>query len=176
MMKDKGWFIALLGTAILCLVGPLNINMPGYVPITLQSLGVILVPMIFGWRAGVLSIALYLLLGAFGVPVFADFKGGADIFAGPTAGFLFGFLPAGFVAGWYAQKVVVQYGRFFVIFIGAHVILLVCGVLGLLIYGQSFSEIWNTVVFLFPGMMIKSFFGAFLALAVKMKKDPVKSA
>ncbi len=175
-MNDKLWFKLLIGTVLLCLLGPLNINMPGYVPITLQSLGVILVPMIFGWRAGVLSVALYLLLGAFGLPVFADFKGGADVFAGPTSGFLFGFLPAAFLSGWYTEKVKVQYGRFFFIFIAAHVVLLVCGVLGLLIYGQAFSEIWNTVVFLFPGMMIKSFFGAFLALAVKTKKDPIKSA
>jgi biotin transport system substrate-specific component len=171
MLLDKSWFKVLAGTILLCLLGPLSINMPGYLPITLQSLGVVLVPMIFGWRFGLISIVAYLLLGAFGVPVFADFKSGFEVFSTASTGFLFGFLPAGFVAGFYANKVPVSYGRYFFVFVGAHLVLLLCGVLGMLFMGFAGDQVWNNVVFLFPGLMIKSFFGAFLVLAVKMKKS-----
>jgi len=170
MYKDKIWFKILLGTLLLAIIGPLSINMQGFVPVTLQSVGIILVPIIFGWRAGVVSIVFYLLLGAFGVPIFADFKSGWQVFAGPTAGFLFGFIPTGFFAGWYAERVKVQYGRFFFLFVAAHFILLFFGLVGLLLSGLSFAELWKTILFLVPGIMIKSFLGAFVILAIKMKK------
>lgn len=171
MLKNKSWFKVLAGTALICVLGPLSINMQGYMPITLQSLGVVLVPMIFGRKEGVLAIAAYLLLGAFGLPIFADFKSGFEVFSGASSGFLLGFLPAGFVAGFYAERVLTSYGKYFFVFIGAHLVLLLCGVLGMVIMGFSVDQIWNNVVFLFPGLMIKSFFGAFLVLAVKTKKS-----
>lgn len=170
MYKDKLWFKALVGTLLLTLIGPLSINMQGYVPVTLQSVGVIIVPIIFGWQAGLTSIVLYLLLGGFGLPIFADFKSGWEVFIGPTAGFLFGFIPTGYFAGWQADKLNVQYGRFFFLFVGAHFILLLCGLIGLLVSGVSFQDLWKTIMILVPGIMIKSFFGAFIVLAIKMKK------
>jgi len=143
--------------------------MSGLMPITLQSLVVVLVPMIFGWRNGLWAIAAYLILGAFGLPVFAGFNSGFEVFSTASAGFLLGFLPAGFVAGYFVDKVPVSYGRYFFVFIGAHLVLLLCGVIGMFIIGFAYEQVWNNVVFLFPGLMIKSFFGAFLILAIKTK-------
>ncbi len=163
------WLRIVLGTIIIALASPHSFNMPGYVPITLQSLAVILTPMIFGWRSGVISIFIYLVLGAIGLPVFANFSSGLDPFYGKTVGFLLGFLPAGFVAGWWAEKCKVQYARYFFIFIGAHLVLMLCGVFGLLAHGLTFNSIWEVVLYLFPGLMIKSFFGAILVLIVKIK-------
>ena len=160
-----------IGTVILALLGPMAINMTGYTPITLQSIGVIIVPIAFGWRAGGISIVLYLLAGGFGLPIFADFKSGWEVFSGPTAGFLFGFLPAGLLAGWWVQKLKVQFARYFVLFLAAHGILLVFGLIGLAISGSTGQEIWGTVKYLMPGLFIKSFLGGFLVLALKMKKE-----
>jgi len=62
------------------------------VPITLQTFGVMLLGLIFERKTAIKSMALYLSLGAVGAPVFANFAGGITYFAGPTGGYLIGFL------------------------------------------------------------------------------------
>lgn len=74
------------------------INIPfGPVPFTLQTLAILAVMLTCGGRRGTMAILIYLLLGLCGVPVFAGFKGGLTAFAGPTGGFLVGFLFAALV-------------------------------------------------------------------------------
>jgi biotin transport system substrate-specific component len=74
------------------------------VPITGQTLGVFLVALALGARLGSLAIGLYLLEAAMGLPVLAGFSGGLAKFAGPTGGFLVGFLIASGVVGWLADR------------------------------------------------------------------------
>jgi biotin transport system substrate-specific component len=74
------------------------------VPITGQTLGIFLVALALGARLGGLAIAAYLLEGAVGLPVYAEFKGGLSILTGPTGGYLIGFLLAGIVVGFLADK------------------------------------------------------------------------
>ena len=69
----------------------------GPVPFTLQTLAILAVMLTCGGRRGTVSILVYLALGLCGVPVFAGFKGGVSAFAGPTGGFLIGFVFAGLV-------------------------------------------------------------------------------
>ena len=76
----------------------------GEVPITLQTFAVCLSAAMLGWRRGMLSVLVYLLLGAVGVPVFAGMKGGVGVLAGPTGGYLLGFLLTAWVVGFVAQK------------------------------------------------------------------------
>jgi biotin transport system substrate-specific component len=82
--------------------------MPGIpfvlVPITLQTLGVMLSGMILGsWRSA-LSMAIYLLVGAAGAPVFAGGHGGLAVFAGPTLGFLIAFVVGAYVIGLLTER------------------------------------------------------------------------
>ena len=77
----------------------------GPVPVTLQTLAVLAVLLTAGGRRGTIAIAVYLALGAVGVPVFAGFKGGPAAFVGPTGGFLVGFLVAA-LAFWLLEKLV----------------------------------------------------------------------
>lgn len=155
----------LLGTAILLVSGPLAINMKGYTPITLQSLAIITVPLVLGMWPGVLSILLYLVLGGFGLPVFADFSGGWAHFSGITNGFLFAFLPAGFLAGWWGNRVKPQFGRFFLIFLVCQLVILLFGLFGFWLHNMPSGQIFSQAKYLFPGLFIKSFIGGFLALA-----------
>ena len=74
------------------------------VPITGQTLAVFLVALALGWRLGGAAVGLYLLEGAIGLPVFAGFAGGMAKFAGPTGGFLIGFLVAALAVGWLAER------------------------------------------------------------------------
>ncbi|WP_062388943.1 biotin transporter BioY [Demequina iriomotensis] len=75
----------------------------GVVPITLQTFAVVLAALVLGpWRA-LGAVTLYLVMGAVGVPVFANHVGGLAILTGPTGGFLVGFLSAAVVVGALAQ-------------------------------------------------------------------------
>lgn len=75
------------------------------VPITGQTFGVLLVAALLGSRRGTLTVVLYLLEGMAGLPVFAPYGApGPARFFGPSAGFLFAFPPAVFVAGWLVER------------------------------------------------------------------------
>ena len=74
------------------------------VPVTLQTLTVLLVGGVLGSRLGVLSLMLYLFEGAIGLPVFAGGAGSLAHFAGPTAGYLFGFVAAATIVGWFCER------------------------------------------------------------------------
>lgn len=71
----------------------------GPVPFVLSDFFVLLSGLVMGYKYAPLSVAAYLLLGALGLPVFADGGGGWAHFAGPTGGYLFGFLVASYVVG-----------------------------------------------------------------------------
>jgi biotin transport system substrate-specific component len=76
----------------------------GPVPIVLQNLFVLLAGLLLGPRWGLTSIAVYVLVGACGAPVFAGGKGGLAAFAGPTGGYLLGYILAALVVGWIACR------------------------------------------------------------------------
>ena len=97
----KNLFIALLGTIILAISS--KIKIPFYpVPMTMQTLVVLIIGIGFGWKLGMATISLYLFEGIIGLPVFSGTpeKGiGLIYFTGPTMGYLIGFLTAVFFAG-----------------------------------------------------------------------------
>lgn len=73
------------------------ISIPTTVPFTLQTFAVFLAVGVLGGKRGTLSILIYLLLGAIGVPVFAGFTGGIGIVLGTTGGYIIGFLFSGLI-------------------------------------------------------------------------------
>ena len=97
----KYTLIALIGTIALAISS--KIKIPFYpVPMTMQTLVVLAIGVIFGWKLGVATIVLYLFEGIIGLPVFAGTpeKGiGLVYFTGPTMGYLLGFIPAVLFAG-----------------------------------------------------------------------------
>jgi biotin transport system substrate-specific component len=76
-----------------------KIDLPFGVPITLQSLGVMLAGCLLGPRRGFLAIALFLLAVALGLPLLPGGRGGLSVFVGPTSGFLFGWMFGAFACG-----------------------------------------------------------------------------
>jgi biotin transporter BioY len=74
------------------------------VPITGQTFAVLLIGAVLGSRRGALSILLYLGWGAMGLPVFSGGGGGIATLAGPTGGYLAGFVPAAFLVGWLCER------------------------------------------------------------------------
>ena len=75
----------------------------GPVPIVLSNMFVLLAGLLLGGRLGAASVGIYLLLGAAGLPVFSG-GGGIARFAGPTGGYLVGYLPAAFLTGIISEK------------------------------------------------------------------------
>jgi biotin transport system substrate-specific component len=74
------------------------------VPITGQTLAVILVGLSLGAVRGGLSMVLYAVLGVVGLPVFSDTSSGWSVIAGPTGGYIIGFIFAAVLTGWLAQR------------------------------------------------------------------------
>ncbi len=95
--------LTLAGSALITLCT--QISLPLFpVPMTLQTFAVFLIGLTYGWRLGGITVALYLLEGALGLPVFSGGKGGMIVFMGPTAGYLVGFLLAATACGWFAER------------------------------------------------------------------------
>jgi biotin transport system substrate-specific component len=74
------------------------------VPITGQTFAVLLIAAVFGSKLGAATLIAYLAEGAAGLPVFADGRGGIAAIATPSGGYLFGFIIAAFVVGWFAER------------------------------------------------------------------------
>ena len=94
-------FLALIGSIILAISS--KIKIPFYpVPMTMQTLIVLLIGIVFGWKLGLATVSLYLFEGIIGLPVFSGSpeKGiGLIYFTGPTMGYLLGFLVAVYFSG-----------------------------------------------------------------------------
>lgn len=74
------------------------------VPMNLGTLGVFLTGGLLGRKYGVISMSVYVLLGAAGIPVFSGFQGGIGILAGPTGGYIAGYILAVFIIGLILDK------------------------------------------------------------------------
>jgi biotin transport system substrate-specific component len=95
--------LVLAGTALLTLSAKTQV--PFWpVPMTLQTAVVMLLGVSLGWRLAAASVLLYLAQGMMGLPVFAGPLAGPAYFAGPTGGYLLGFVAGAVVAGFAAER------------------------------------------------------------------------
>ncbi|MBQ3329922.1 MAG: biotin transporter BioY [Ruminococcus sp.] len=100
-VKDMAYTAMFAALIAVCSI----ISIPiGTVPVTLQTFGVCLCAAMLGWKRGTLGVFIYILIGAVGLPVFAGMKGGVGVLAGPTGGYIVGFLPAALIIGIAAQR------------------------------------------------------------------------
>lgn len=95
--------IVVLGSVFLAVMSQITVFFYP-VPMTLQTLAVMLIGVTFGFRMATATVALYLLEGLVGFPVFAGFMSGPAIFIGGTGGYLFGFLGAAALMGYLADR------------------------------------------------------------------------
>ncbi|MEW2462186.1 biotin transporter BioY [Microbacterium sp. NPDC055599] len=85
--------------ALIIVLGTVVVPLPGGVPITAQTLGVMLAGLVLGPRVAPLSILVVLALAAIGLPVLAGGRGGVGVFVGPTAGYMLGWIAGVVVIG-----------------------------------------------------------------------------
>ncbi len=139
----KVTLLVLGGSLLITACAQISLRLPiSVVPITLQSFAVLLVGAILGSRRGTMAVALYLAQGASGLPVFAEFSFGVHHFAGPTGGYLLGFLPAAWLAGSLVERGWAR--RFSTAFLGmgvATLLLFLPGLIWLAVYQTLFMEV-----------------------------------
>lgn len=95
--------VTALMAAVLCVIGPLSVPI-GAIPISLSNFVISLTVWLLGPKFGTLSVAIYLALGAVGMPVFSGYGGGLAKLAGPTGGYLIGYLAMALIGGLFVEK------------------------------------------------------------------------
>ncbi|MBY0376977.1 MAG: biotin transporter BioY [Gammaproteobacteria bacterium] len=151
-----------LGVGLLALASQCVI--PWYpVPLTLQSATVIFLAALLGPSLAASTIASYLVLGLCGVPVFAEFYSGLHVFMGPTGGYLLGFLPAAYVAGYLFQKGAARHWSLaFLASLAAASIIFICGATVLSLFvGAKAAWQWGVAPFMLTEMLKLSLVAAF---------------
>lgn len=144
--------LALLGSWLLAAAAQVALPM-WPVPATLQTLAVLLLGALGGPMLGATSVVAYLAQGAAGLPFFANGAAGPAVLVGPTAGFLLGFIPAAWLAG-YARGLGWQ--RQALVLLAAHLLLFIPGVAWLASFvGWARAFEVGFLIFL-PGTLLKT--------------------
>ena len=160
------WVKVGTGALIISLLSPIAFHLPGEIPITLQSLVVLVVPMIIGPLWGGLAVLIYLILGFAGLPVFANGSSGLEKLWGPTGGFLIGFLAGGILAGKMAEgRWGIRWYNIALTLLTGHVLILSMGFFWLG-YRQGFEGLTNKVYPLLPGLYAKVILGTLLMVLI----------
>ena len=82
-------------TSLICICSWITI--PGTIPFTLQTFAIFVTLGLLGWRRGLFSILIYIILGIIGLPVFSSFNSGIGVILGPTGGYIIGFIFAALI-------------------------------------------------------------------------------
>ena len=98
VLSVKNMALIAMMTAITCIMGPFSIKV-GAIPYSLTPLAIFFTAYLLGAIRSTISCCVYLLLGFIGLPVFSGFSGGAQVLAGPTGGYLIGFIFMAFIFG-----------------------------------------------------------------------------
>lgn len=167
--KLRVMIISALFAAIISMLAQVAIPMPLGVPITGQTFAIGLAATILGSRQGTLSVLVYLMIGAIGVPVFAQLTGGLGIIVGPTGGFLIGFIPATWIMGYYLEQTNFTLGHALIANIIGMFVALFIGTAWLKLIAQlswSAAFIGGFTPFLIGGF-IKAFMAASIGIIVR---------
>lgn len=165
--------VTALMTAVICIVAPLSIPI-GPVPISLTNFAIYLSLYILGWKKGTVSYLLYLLLGLAGLPVFSGFSGGIAKLAGPTGGYIIGFIPMAIIAGIIIEKNHQKWLHFAGMIVGTAI----CYAFGTLWFClSSGSEVVAAlsicVIPFIPGDLIKMILAIMIAPGIRKQLDIV---
>ncbi|MBF5004355.1 biotin transporter BioY [Diaphorobacter sp. NR2-3-3-1] len=157
-MAQVALFAALM--AVLGLIP--KIDLPMGVPITAQSLGVMLAGVLLGPKRGFQAMALFLLAVAAGLPLLSGGRGGIGVFMAPSAGYLLGYAPAALIAGLVMRAMpqrspaLIGLGAFVSALLGGLVALHAMGVAGLMLLAHmSPKQALITTLAFVPGDLIK---------------------
>lgn len=143
------------------------------VPITAQSLGIMLAGVVLGAKRGTIAVLIVVLLVLIGLPVLSGGRGGLAVLAGPTAGFFIGWIFAAFVTGYLSEKLVNSEQSSLVQGVGFFIAAVIGGVVVLYIFGIAwltvnigFNKAFLGSLGFVPGDVIKAIVAALVGRAV----------
>jgi biotin transport system substrate-specific component len=171
-VKTRDLAYVALFAAIIAVLGTLPAIDVGPVPITAQTLGVMLAGSVLGARRGALAVLLFLVLVAIGLPLLPGGRGGLAPFAGASAGYLFSWPVAAFVIGWLTERSWHRYnvvrGTLFNV-LGGIVVIYAVGVPVLkAVTGTAWdTALWTGAALFVPGDLFKTFVAAAIADVVR---------
>ena len=123
-----------LVAAILCILAPVSFSIPfTIIPITLGLFTIVMAGIILGKTKGTICVMIYILLGAVGLPVFSGYIGGVQKIAGPTGGYIWGYLFLAWITGYFVERFA---GKWYMCFLGAVLGTAVC---------YAFGTVWLAV-------------------------------
>lgn len=173
MTDTRGIVYIALFAAVVAALGvfpPLTLPLIG-VPITAQTLGVMLAGAILGAVRGGLALLLFLVLVAVGVPILAGGRGGFGVLLGPGGGFLLSWPLAAFAIGWMVERRwrnLTVVAAFAINVAGGVLLIYACGIPWLATLGQvPWDKAFLGTLGFLPGDLIKAGLAAFVALTVK---------
>lgn len=152
------FLLILLAVIFLALSALVSIRLPiGPVPITAQSLTVLLIGSLYGSKRALIATLTYLIVGTLGLPVFAASTAGWSQLSGPTGGYLIGFVVASFVMGYFTelQRERTLRGALFVFSLG-HLIIFGIGLIWLTNFVGSARVLEVGLYPFIPGMILKT--------------------
>ncbi|ARI75795.1 biotin transporter BioY [Halobacillus mangrovi] len=154
--------------AITAILAQVEIPLP-VVPISGQTLAVGLTATILGSRQGAIAMVGYAALGAIGLPVFAGFKGGAQVLIGPTGGYIFGFILTAFITGFILEKTKFNLTMALVANIVGMIVTLICGTIQLkFVLDMSWNQALAAGVYPFIAVgLIKAFLASWIGITVR---------
>lgn len=173
--RDLG-LVALMAAVIVALGIIPAIPLAAGVPITLQSMGVMLAGLLLGPKRGVAAVLVVIALVGLGLPVLAGGRGGLAVYVGPTAGFLFGWVAAVFVTGVLAMRLDVagktatarMVGLAIAAAVGGIVVLYLCGILWLAFVTKlGLTKAFMVSIAFVPGDIAKAIIAALVTMKVR---------
>lgn len=156
-----------LFTALTAVLSQISINLPFTpIPINLAMLSVFMSGAMIGSKGGAISQIVYVLLGAIGVPVFANLSAGVGILFGPTGGYIVGYVLAAFITGFIIEK---MNNNFIIYILSMFMGLIACYSLGTLWFmfitkAGILASLSMCVIPFIVGDILKILAGSFLAL------------
>lgn len=170
LASAKQWFInnelaafiikVIFGSSLIALLAQVSVPMIP-VPITGQTLGITTVGFALGLRAGVASVLFYLIEGCLGLPVFANGASGVDKLFGATGGYLYGFVFAAGILGYYSDRGVLRnFWKSVVVAVAAAAVIFFFGLIQLSFFVPEGTVFKYGLYPFIPGGIIKALLAA----------------
>ena len=168
-LSTKDLCMISLWTAVIAVMAQIAIPMPMGVPMTMQTFAITLAAIVLGAKRGAIATSIYVLLGAVGIPVFANFTGGVHIIVGATGGFIISFPIMAYIIGKGVEYRGGIKGVFIVAIIMGMIINYIIGVFVFcLITGSSImAGITACVIPFIPTSVIKGVVGGIIGVKIR---------
>ncbi|MGN1195029.1 MAG: biotin transporter BioY [Acutalibacteraceae bacterium] len=171
--KIRSMCVTAIFAALICIAAPFSVNIGSLVPISLATLAVYIAAGMLDTKNSLAAVAVYILLGAVGLPVFSGFSGGVQKLLGVTGGYIIGYLPLALIVSLMTCKINKKYMYPLSMLLGTAVLYLI-GTVWFIVQTKSEvgAALMSCVVPFIPGDLVK--IAAASVLCINLKPRLIK--